>query len=180
MSIFALLIFGAAGLLVVLSAISVTYAATATVVETLPNNTGSAADARRKITHDQYNESVTLDSGTTPPATLVAEFLATLSGGALTVDLRALTGTNGASVDGNGLKVQVLRVKNLGANTLTIDPGASNGIDLLGASSKIVIPAGGHFMMYFNDASPDISGTDKTLDLTGTGAQTSEWTIIMG
>lgn len=180
MPIFALLIIGAAGLLLVASAVTVTYEAKATVVETLPSNSGSAPDSTRKVTHTNYNESATLDASSTPPATLVAEFLATLSSGALTIDLRALTGTNGASVDGNGLKVQILRVKNLGANILTITPGASNGIDLLGASSSIAIPAGGHFQMYFNDASPDIAAGDKTLDLAGTGAQTSEWTVIMG
>lgn len=167
-------------LIVMRSAVTVTYEAKATVVETLATNSDSAPDATRKITHTNYNESATLTSATTPPVTTVAEFLATLSGGALTIDLRALTGTNGASIDGNGLKVQILRVKNLGANILTITPGASNGIDLLGASSSIAIPAGGHAMFYFNDASPDISGTDKTLDLAGTSAQTSEWTVIMG
>lgn len=160
--------------------VAVTYAATCTVVETLANNTGSAPAATRVITHTDYNESATLTSGTTPPVTTVAEFLLTLSSGAATVDLRALTGTNGASTDGNGLKVQILRVKNLGANVLTIVPGASNGIDLLGASSSLTVYPGGHAQFYFNDASPDISSTDKTLDVTGTGAQTSEWTIVMG
>jgi len=168
------------GLLIVLKSVEVTYAATATVVETLPNNTGSASDARRKVTHDAYNETATLNSGSTPPATLVAEFLLTLTAGAASVDLRALTGTNGASVDGNGLKVQVLRVKNLGANILTIVPGASNGIDLLGGSSSLTIPPGGHVMMFFNDGAPDIAAADKTLDCTGTASQTSEWSIVMG
>lgn len=160
--------------------VEVTYAATATVVETLPTNTGSASDARRKVTHDAYNETASLTSATTPPVTQVAEFLLTLTAGAATVDLRALVGTNGAIVDGNGLKVQILRVKNLGANILTIVPGASNGIDLLGAASSIAIQPGGHAMFYFNDASPDIAAADKTLDCTGTASQTSEWSIIMG
>lgn len=174
------LIAASLSLLLAAYAVSVTYAAKSTVVETLPTNTGSAADARRKVTHDQYNEETTLDSTTTPPATQCAHFLLTLTAGAATVDLRALTGTNGASVDGNGLKVQILRVKNLGANILTLTPGASNGIDLLGASSSIAIPAGGHFQMYFNDASPDIAAADKTIDCAGTGSQTSEWSIVMG
>lgn len=160
--------------------VTVTYAATCTVAETLATNTGSAPASTRVVTHTEYNEAASLTASTTPPVTTVAEFLLTLSGGAATVDLRALTGTNGASIDGNGLKVQVLRVKNLGANIMTIVPGASNGIDLLGASSSLTIPAGGHAMIYFNDASPDISGTDKTLDVTGTTTQTSEWTIVMG
>lgn len=156
--------------------VTVTYAATCTVAETLATNTGSAPAATRLVTHTDYNETATLNSGSTPPATTCAHFLATLSSGALTVDLRALNGTNGAVIDGNGLKVQVLRIKNLGANPLVITEGASNGYAL----GDITVLAGGHSMNYYNDSAPDISGSDKTLDLAGTGAQTSEWTVVMG
>lgn len=160
--------------------VSVTYAATCTVAETLANNTGSAPASTRVVTHTDYNETASLTAATTPPVTTVAAFLLTLTAGAATIDLRALTGTNGASTDGNGLKVQILRFKNLGANIMTLTPGASNGIDLLGSASSLAVPAGGHFMMYFNDASPDISSTDKTIDVAGTGSQTAEVTIVMG
>ena len=163
-----------------LGSVAVTYAATCTVVETLPTNTGSAADALRKVTHAQYDETATLNAGSTPPATLVAEFLQALTVGAATVDLRALVGTNGAVIDGNGLKVQVLRVKNLGANVLTLAEGGSNGYAIFGASGQVDIPPGGHIQMFFNDSSPDIGAGDKEIDLTGTGSQTSEWTIVMG
>lgn len=161
----------------ILGAVSVAYSALATATETLPNNTGSASDVKRIVTHDQYNETFTLDATTTPPVTLHAAFLATLSGGALTIDLRALTGTNGVSVDGNGLRVQVLRIKNLGANELTVSAGASNGLSI---GAGLVIPAGGHVQMFLNDGISDIDATHKTIDLAGTGAQTSEWTIEMG
>lgn len=160
--------------------VSVTYAATCTIVETLPVNTGSAADATRKVTHDQYNESGTYNSGTTPPVTLQASFLLTLSGGAASIDFRALTGTNGASVDGNGLKVQIFRFKNLGANNMVITPGASNGIDLFGASSSITVPPGAHFTFFLADQAPDIAAGDKTIDVAGTGSQTAEVTVVMG
>lgn len=159
--------------------VEVTYAATATVVETLPTNTGSALDARRKVTHDAYNETATLNAASTPPATQVAEFLLTLTAGAATIDLRALVGTNGAIVDGNGLKVQIIRIKNLGANPMTFLEGASNGY-AIGWGTGHTVQAGGHFMQFFNDASPDIAAADKTIDVTGTAAQTAEVTIIMG
>jgi hypothetical protein len=160
-------------------AVSVTYGATCTIAETLPTNTGSAAAATRVVTHSEYNEAATLTAVTTPPVTLQASFLLTLTAGAASVDLRALTGTNGASVDGNGLKVQIVRVKNLGANSMTIATGASNGhAGVFGAGN--VIAAGGHEMIYTNDTGDDISATDKTWDVTGTGSQTSEWTIVMG
>lgn len=160
--------------------VTITYAATCTIAETLATNTGSAPAATRLVTHTDYNETATLNSGTTPPATTCASFLATLSGGVLTIDLRALTGTNGAVIDGNGLKVQIVRIKNLGANTLTIIEGASNGHNLFTATDGTVVQPGGHILIYANDSGDDISGTTKTWDLTGTSAQTSEWTIVMG
>lgn len=157
----------------------VTYAATASVVETLPNNTGSAAAASRVVTHTEYNEATSLNASSTPPATLVAEFLLTLSSGAATIDLRDLEGTNGASVDGNGLKVQIVRIKNLGANIMTFNNGASNPHNMFSDDGHTVFP-GGHIMIFSNDGGDDIDGSHKTWDVAGTGAQTAEVTIIMG
>ncbi len=161
--------------------VSVTYASTITIAETLANNTGSAPASTRLVTHTDYNESGTYNSGTTPPVTTCASWLQALSGGTATVDLRALTGTNGASTDGNGLKVQMVRVKNLGANSLTIKSGASNGhTGFFTATTGIIVPAGAHLQLFTNDNGDDIDATHKTWDLTGTGTQTSEWTVVMG
>jgi len=161
--------------------VTVTYAATCTIAETLATNTGSAPAAMRVVTHTDYNETATLNSGTTPPATTCASFLATLSSGSLTIDLRTLNGTNGAIIDGNGLKVQVVRVKNLGANPLTIKSGASTGhTGFFTATTGTIVPAGAILMLFTNDNGDDIDATHKFWDLTGTGAQTSEWTIVMG
>ena len=155
----------------------VTYTAQVKVVETLAVNTGSASATNRVVTHDQYDESGQYTGATSPPVTTVAEFLQALTAGAATIDLRALTGTNGGAVDGNGLKVQMLRVKNLGANNLTLSEGASNGYAI---GAGIVVPPGGHVQFFGADGFPDIDATHKTIDLAGTGAQTSEITIVMG
>lgn len=164
----------------VFGSVSVAYQAVATATETLETNPDSATSTKRVVTHTEFNEQFTLNNLSTPPVSKVAEFVQTLAEGVATIDLRALTGTNGASVDGNGLRPQVVRVKNLGANDLTIEPGASNGYDLFGASSVIVIPAGAHVQFFTNDGGVNIDATHKTLDLTGTDEQTSEWTIVMG
>lgn len=161
--------------------VSVTYAATCTVRETLASNTGSASDSSRVITHDAYNESATLSATSTPPATTCAHFLLTLSAGAATVDLRALTGTNGAAVDLNGLKIQVVRVKNLGANSMTVKVGATNGhTGIFAATNGHPIQPSGHVQCFSNDTGDDVDATHKTWDVTGTGSQTSEWTIVAG
>lgn len=160
--------------------VAVTYSAIATVVETLPTNTGSAAASTRVVTHAEYNESASLNSGSTPPVTLVAEFLLTLSSGAATIDLRTLTGTNGAVVDGNGLKVQIVRIKNLGANDMTIKGGSATPHNLFTVTTGQKIFPGGHIQHFTNDNGDDIDATHKFWDVTGTGAQTAEVTIIMG
>lgn len=161
--------------------VTVTYASTVTVVETLETNVDSSATgSARQITHQEFNESGTYTSSTTPPVTKCAHFIATLSSGTLTIDFTALTGTNGASVTASGLKLQIMRVKNLGANTLNIAPGASNGYAPWGASNDLTIASGDHMQWFFNDTLADVSGSTKTLDLSGTGTQTSEWTLIFG
>jgi hypothetical protein len=93
------------------------------------------------------------------------------------VDLTALTGTNAATVDGTGLKLQVLRVKNLGANDLTISTGASNGYNFGG---PVVIKAGGIAMIYQPEGLPDVAAGVKNIDMAGTTTQTSEWTLVLG
>jgi len=161
--------------------VSVLYASTITVTETLETNIDSMAmGAARQVVHAAFNESGTLNAASDPPATKVAEFVQALTDGAATVDLTALTGTNGASVDGSGLKVQLIRVKNLGDNTLTLTVGADNGYNLAGAGFSHALESGQIFEMHGNDATPDIAGADCEIDLAGTTTQTSEWTIVMG
>lgn len=157
--------------------VTATVAFTCTVAETLPNNTDSAADANRKVTHGAFDETFTLNATSNPPATTFAGFVKALTAGAATIDLTALTGTNGATVNGTGLKVQVLRVKNLGANDLTISTGASNGYNFGGSA---VIKPGALFMIYVVDGLPDVAAGAKNIDLAGTTTQTSEWSIVMG
>lgn len=166
-------------------ALTVTVASTLTIAETLPTNTGSAVDAKRVVTHEAYNVARTLTATTTPPVTTQASFLLTLSGGLATIDLRELVGTNGASIDGNGLKVQELRIRNLGADPMTFYEGATDGHNLFsvnsgaGVGGQVVFASGfAHLETY--DHGDDISATTKTIDVIGTGSQTAEITIVMG
>lgn len=165
--------------------VAVQFNSTITITEVLPTNTGSAVTAKRTVTHDAYNIAKSLTAGTTPPVTLQASFLLTLTDGAATIDLRALVGTNGAVVDGNGLKVQVVRIKNLGANVMTFYEGASNGHNAFsidsgsGVGGQAAHP-GGSVTIESNDNGDDIGATTKTWDVIGTGSQTAEVTIVMG
>lgn len=157
--------------------ITTTVALQVTTVETLDGNPDSADPAQRKITHAAFNETLTLGATSNPVAQKHAAFVKALVAGAVTIDLTALTAANGAVLDATGLKLQALKVKNLGANNLTINTGAVNGYNFGG--SRIVYP-GGTEVIYANGALPAVSATVKTIDLTGTGTQTSQWTLILG
>jgi hypothetical protein len=160
--------------------VTVTYESRATVKEVLETNTGSSATAGRTVTHDQFNSAKVLNGTSTPPCTKVAAFTQALTAGAATIDLTALVGANGVAVDGTGLKLQVLRVKNLGANDLTITPGVSSGYAFAGAASKIILGANDEALLLANDTRPDVAAGVKNIDLAGTLVQTSQWTVILG
>lgn len=159
--------------------VSVSYAANVSVTETL---TDTYLAANSSVLHNGLNNAVTLNSGTTPPATMVADFALTLSSGAGTIDLRALTSTNAKTIDGNGLKVQVVKLRNKSTNSnpMTLTTGATNGYELLGPSWSIVLQVGAEIQLFLNDASPDIAAADKTIDVAGTGSQVLECLFVLG
>lgn len=162
-------------------AISVTIAPTITVVETPADTFLASSD--NTLTYSMSNTSFVLDGTTTPPATKQATYEVTLSSGTATIDLRALVGAAGSAVDGNGLKVQAVKFINKtgNANAITISEGASNGYELFGNGWTITLPTAGSWVMaYLKDASPDVSGSAKTIDVAGTDAQVLQVQIVMG
>ena len=144
-----------------------------TGTETLTDD--SLSTSARSVQHTLFDESVTPS-----PATIISAKLYALVAGALTIDLRALHQTNGASGDGNGLKVQGFYFKNLGANAMTITAGASNGYLIFGTSGSVVVQPGGGLCIYHADGAADIDATHKTIDVAGTLVQTFEAAFILG
>lgn len=162
-------------------AVTVTYTSKATVVETVANNTDALSSSARSVTYDTFDTvNTTLNSSSTPPATMVSGVLKTLSGGAAAFDLTALIGTNGATFSALGLKPQIIKVKNLGANPLTILPSTLTGYSLFGSTNPLVIPSSGEILCNFDDQLADVSTGAKDVVLTGTGTQTSRWLMVFG
>lgn len=161
-------------------AITTTFASTLSTVETIAQNTSSAAETLRKVTHNQFDEAFTLNASSSVPATACAFFVQALTTGAATINLAALVGTNSGVIDGTGLKIQAFRVKNLGGADLVVEPGASNGYAWAGASDVITVKPNCHVLIFCNETAPDIASGARTIDLTGSSSQTSEWSIIMG
>lgn len=127
----------------------------------------------------------TLNSGSTPPVTMVVVAELTLSGGAYTLDFTSMTGLAGASRDASGLKLQYLEVINPAGNgNLYVVPGASNGYNIPNASSRWDLL--GHSTLdavmaaVFNDDLADVSGSAKTLDFSGTGTESFFVKLLFG
>jgi hypothetical protein len=156
--------------------ISCKWAAILSTTETLEDVEESLASAA--VTHNAFDENGTLNASSTPPGTMISAFLMALTAGAYTIDLAAAPQVGGGTQDMTGLRVQAIRIKNLGAAVMTFTNGASNGIAL--ACGTITVPAGGVTMIILNDASPDIAAGDRTIDVAGTGTETAEITIIAG
>lgn len=148
------------------------------VMNTVETLTGVDAALSPSVILSEFDESGTLSSSSTPPATKVLAKTIALVAGAYTLDLTTETGTNGVAIAGTGLRVQMIRIKNLGANSMTFSTGASNGLAL--ACGDIVVPAGGITQIFLNDAAPDIGAADCEIDVAGTLVQTFELTVLLG
>ncbi len=128
----------------------------------------------------KWSGSTKLSATTTPAAQDSASFVQALTAGAATIDLSALTGTNGRAVNGTGKKILAIFLKPLGANPMTFTAGASNGYLLFGASGSVAVPNGGFLLKGFGSALSAIDGTHKTIDVAGTGSQTCQVQILFG
>jgi hypothetical protein len=159
-------------------AVSLTYAGVAQVAETLASGVDGATSPT--ITHSAFDDTGTLNATSTPPATKCVVKIIPLVAGAATINLTTITGTNGLAQDSTGLKVQYFRVKNLGANTMTFTVGASNGYNLAGAGFSVALEQNQWFVLYGNDATPDVAAADCTIDVAGTLVQTFELTLVTG
>lgn len=165
--------------------LQVNYALTLTARETLVTNVPAAT--RKTVVHDGFNVAATLKDDTTPPVTKVAAFAKALVNGTATIDLTALTGTGGVTVDGTGLKVQALLVINPSTNTkkLLVKPGASSGYNLFGASSQLKLNPGEalQWLGYDSNNVPDVANNAKAIDLTddgGNGNESYNFEFILG
>lgn len=163
--------------------VSVTYDSRLSVVETFTGPYVSPADP--SILIDQLSTNETLTGTTTPPVTKSVAFQLPLVAGAATIDLTALPGkTAEETVNGTGLRVQHIKVRNkaTNANPITVSKGASNGYALSAAGTTFSWPLdpGQELMKRTNDSCPDIAAGAKTIDVAGTGTQILEVAITLG
>lgn len=157
--------------------------------ETLETSVPAASSPT--ISHSAWGTNVNLSSSSTPVITKGAFFSQALTAAAATIDLTALTGTNGAAVTLTGLKVQRFVFINgtvsgnaiaAGSNSaVTITVGAANPYDLFGsAAGTIVVAAGAGIFWTCNETLEDVDATHKEIDLAGTGTDAFLVGILAG
>jgi len=127
-----------------------------------------------------YNSQVNLSASTSPAVTKDAAFNVTLTTGAATINLAAITDTDLGTVDLTGLKIQVIKFKNAAAAAMTVAVGASNGHTGLGSAFSVTIPPGGEVTFHGNDGGADVASGNRTLDVTGTGSQVLGVQVVAG
>jgi hypothetical protein len=132
------------------------------------------------LKHSAFDFSSTIKSDTTVPATKVSASVMALSTGAKSIDLTSLPGANGATITALGLKLQVWKIKNLGAAAMTFSEGASNGYAALGAAFSFILLQNQQAMFYLADSAPDVASGDRTIDVAGTGSQTFQNIMVFG
>jgi len=156
------------------------YATQLTVTEILAGNVEGLSD--KTVKHTGYNRAEKLDADSTVPVTLVATFSIPLIAGAATIDLNALVGTNDLAIDGEGLKIQAIKMSNpVGNNVITATFGATFPYNLAGAAWSVALLPGQEFVFFGNDATPDIeTGVASDIDLAGTLIEELEVQIVMG
>lgn len=136
------------------------------------------------LVHDTYKTETDLTASSTPAITKVASFLTTLSGGAATIDLTALTNsgdTAGGSLDLTGLKVQAIYFEvSSGDSAMTITTGATNGYNLPHAGFSYQLAGGESLMLSLNETAQDVGASDKDIDIAGTGTDSIQVVLVAG
>lgn len=149
------------------------------VTETLDTNVDAATVP--VVTHDGFSSSGVGNETNAVPETDVVADTYSLSGGALTVDLTALVGTNNLAKDATGKKIQHIRILNKAGNAaMTFVQGAADDYELLGATFSFTLLAGQEAMFNLNEAAPDVGATDKTIDVSGTDTDQFEMILTYG
>ncbi|MGE3666636.1 MAG: hypothetical protein AB7G51_08435 [Steroidobacteraceae bacterium] len=119
----------------------------------------------------------------TEPVTKDSYQVYTIAGGVADIDLTALLSSQSA-IDGTGLKVQGIYVRNLGANVMTVGPGASNDYAPFGAGKSVDLPASADhkslLLFHAPELLADVAAGDKMIRLTGTNGDQAQVGIWLG
>jgi hypothetical protein len=179
---FVLGMLGVVALLMALGTITVSalYRVNTDVTRTFTGE-GFPTNPPQTVTLSGLDTLTTLNGSTTPAISTDVCFTFALSSGTGTIDLTNITDPTRGTVTLSGLTPYILKIQNpsTNANPITIKEGASNGYTGFGANFLVELWPGEEFTLLKANATV-VSGTVKTLDLAGTGAQAVNVQIAAG
>lgn len=157
---------------------ALTYAQNITPVETLTaaEMPSAANESARQFTYAGLNRTGRLSSTTTPAVEVPPGYQKiTIGAGTTTIDLTAMPSARDPDVaeDYTAKKLIGVRIRAASGNSgnVTVAPGSSNPYPLFGATNEVdVVPGEQIDKLIASVASshPAVSGTVKTIDVTGT------------
>lgn len=136
----------------------------------ITENTGSApTNVTIQSTFNELNQTLNLNSGTTPAPTVLGLYKTSLSG-IVHVDFTAVTDSANGTIDcssGGGKKLIALAVNNpsASAHAVSIATGGTNGYAL---PSTYTTQVGGWTTLYFASTLTVVDSTHKTVDISQT------------
>jgi len=128
----------------------------------------------RDITVNSLKTNGSLNATSTPKVEKApAVKLVTLAGSIVTIDLTAAEISGGRTEDMSAKKLVAFEISAPSTNTgdVTIEPGATNGYDLFGASGLLVFSPGQVLKSIISGAASSrdaVGASDKTIDISGT------------
>lgn len=161
--------------------VTINYTSKLNVTEVLEANVLAATD--KTVQYGGYDAVVQATGASSPPATKSAVFEKALAAGVGTIDLTALVGTNGVTVDGSGLRVQFAKFRNKSTSTsaILIKFGAANPYTGFGATFQLSLAAGAEVLLRTLDAGADVAAGCKNLDLSSDDVDAIlECVIVLG
>lgn len=153
-----------------------------TAAESLTSPSDLVGDSGAISLAHAMSDKQTINATSTVPATKAYSDTLTLTAGAVSLDLAALTDAINADLNLTGLKVQALGIKCPTTNTapVAVAAHATNGYALLAASDgKVEVQIGGSLFMTFNDDAPDVGASAKVLEFTSSDTDATVQVLIV-
>lgn len=150
--------------------VAANYSTQLTTVET-PTVGVPAIASNQTITQNQFNTTLNLSAGSTPPVSASSKEQLTMASGAIAIDLTNLVALGGAVLNCNGSRVRMAKFKSpkTNSNPMTVSVAGSNGYTGFGANFNCTIPVGGEVTYYDGGAGGAVNSTNKALAIAGTG-----------
>ena len=143
-------------------------------------------EADRTLRHTALNKSVTLSATSVPKAQRAVLQDVTIGAGITTIDFTAAPKSVSRTEDMTGKKVTACKIVtgSLNAGNVTIAHGASNPYPLFGTAKDVILGPGRTEQFAFADGVdsnlPAVAGGAKTIDISGTAADTVRLELIFG